>query len=230
MNVTDMISQIRFRLGNRTDLQAEIMREINLAQYELERDVTFNPYFLWRAKDLCICTECLDYAVPSGFIRLCEFNNPLYQAENEFCAYELDKGLGSFTYPQNTAVGRPSYFSLQSNNIRLNTRACGVMRLFYITATTPLSDSAVENLWTEKAYGLLMAKAGLTVASAVRDNDAVGYFAAAYQQTLAAFKKECVAYEDFGYNLARADTLFHGRLMHVGGWYEPGSVLCEGCE
>lgn len=229
MNLNDMVALIQARLGFRDDLQTEIIREINLAQYQLERDPTFNPYFLWRAKDICICPDCLDYALPAGFIRLDEFSNPLYQAEGSFCANELDKALAGHTYEPSKGSNEPTAFSIYSSNLRLNGRGCGILRMFYITATTQLSVGVVENLWTDKAFALLMNKAGMSIASILQEQVALQFFTSEYFVALASFKKECVAYEDQGSHAARGDVLYKFPIKNVGGWYEAGTIPCEGC-
>ena len=229
MNLNDMVSLIQTRLGFRTDLDAEIIREIQLAQYELERDPTFNPHFLWRAKDICICPECLDYVLPAGFIRLDEMNNPLYQDNGSYVAFELDKGIAVNTFEPNKVSGCPQYFSIYSNNLRLDKRACGILRLFYITATTQLTDVIVENLWTEHAFHLLMNKAGIAMATNIQESMAVDRFTTDYLVAYSAFKKACVAYEDQGMNISRAGTLYSSPVKQIGGWYEAGSIPCEEC-
>lgn len=230
MNLNDMISQIQMRLGFRKDLIDEIIREIQLAQYQLEHDVTFNPHFLWRGKDICICPDCIDYALPAGFLRLCEFNQPLFHCKDSSSAYELNRGIGNIAYAKDNPAGSPVYYTIQSNNLRLNVRACGILRLFYITATTQLSSSVLENLWTQKAYDVLLNKAGYAMALTVQNEAASARFGNDYARSLINFKRECIAYEDFGYDLARAESLYAGPIQETGGWYEPGSVDCEACE
>lgn len=226
MNVHDMISQIQNRLGFRTDLADKILKEINLAQFQLERDVTFNPYFLWRGRDLCLKEPCLNYALPEGFIRICEFNNPLFHPADSNLAYELNRGLAITSYAKDNSVGNPDCYTLQHGNIRLNKRAQGVLRLFYITSITPLSDLVSENLWTSKAYDLLMNKAGLACANLTRDGFAVEYFTKEYSASLINFKRECIAFEDYGYSIARADKLYNEFSFPVGGWYDIGETEC----
>ena len=226
MNLNDMVAQIQMRLGFRKDKEEEIIREIRLAQYELERDVTFNPYFLWRGKDICVKPDCINFPVPAGFLRLCEFNNPLWHEKGLTPAYEINRSIGNKTYAMDNAVGLVRHYSLQGSNIRLSARAEGILRLFYITATTPLSAEVVENLWTKNAYGLLMNKAGWLMARVLRDKDAEASFEKDFFASLVAFKRECIAFEDYGYNIARADNLYRYWNNSVGGWYEASE---EGC-
>lgn len=229
MNLNNMVSLIQTRLGFRDDIQDQVINEINLAQYALERDVTFNPHFLWRAKDICICPECVDYALPPGFLRLDEFSNPLFQPDGVFTSYELSKGIAATSYEPNKLAGCVTSFSIYAGNLRLNARACGLLRLFYITATTQLSLIVVENLWTQHAFDVLMNKAGMALASALEEQAAFALFSAEYAMTLRRFKTECVAYEDQGMNVARGDSLYKSPVKAIGGWYEAGSLPCEGC-
>ena len=229
MNLNDMISLIETRLGFRDDIADRIIKEVNLAQYELERDVTFNPYFLWRAKDICICPDCIDYALPAGFIRLDEMNNPLYQSEGSFCSNELEKALAVNTYEQSKGAGNITAFSIYSNNLRLNGRGCGVLRLFYYTATTQLSLTVLDNLWTTHAFSLLMNKTGIALANALNEERALAQFTNDFAYSMDRFKRECVAYEDAGMHVSRGDALYKFPVQEVGGWYEAGSIPCEGC-
>lgn len=229
MNLNDMVSLIQARLEFRDDQKDNIIKEINLAQYELERDVSFNPYFLWRGKDICVNETCLNFPVPAGFIRLCEFNNPLWHEKGCPYAYEIGRAVANKTYAADNPVGSINFFSLQGSNIRLSKRASGILRLFYITATTPLSEAVPENLWTQKAFALLMNRAGLQMANILRDARGVEFFEKSYAESLFKFKKECIAFEDFGYDIARADNLYRDWNNSVGGWYEPGAE-CQTCE
>lgn len=229
MNLNKMVSLIQARMGFRDDIQQHIVDEVNLAQYELERDVTFNPHFLWRAKDICICPDCVDYALPPGFLRLDEQNNPLYQETGVSVARELNRGLAVTTYEPEKAASNITSFSIYSGNLRLNGRGCGSLRLFYITATTQLSDSVLENLWTQHAFSLLMNKAGIALATSLKEEEAYRQFSIDYSIALDRFKRECVAYEDQGMNVARGDALYKYPVKAVGGWYEAGSIPCEGC-
>jgi hypothetical protein len=230
MNLTEMVSLIQARLGFRNDLELQIIREINLAQYELERNPTFNPYFLWRAKDICICPECIDYGLPAGFIRLDEFSNPLFQPSEANCSYELEKGIAVGTYEHSKLAGTPKAFSIYSSNLRLDVRACGLLRLFYITATTQLTSVILENLWTDKAFNLLMNRAGMSMASMLHDENALTLFTQNYFMAMDSFKRECVAYEDAGMNVVRGGALYEFPVRNIGGWYEAGSIPCGPCD
>jgi hypothetical protein len=223
MNLASMISQIQARLGFRDDLQSEILREIQLAQYQLERDVTFNPYFLWRAQDIVLHEECLDYALPQGFIRICELNNPLLHPACSPMALELNRGLAFTAYSKDNPARPPDCYTIQHGNLRLNGRVHGVLRLFYITSTQKLDEDCDSNLWTEKAYALLMNRAGLSCAKLVRDAYAEQSFEKEYATSLDTFKRECVAFEDFGYSIARADRLYGSLPPTIGGWYNGGT-------
>lgn len=228
MDISSLISQIQMQLGFRDDLDEHIVRELQLAQYELERDVTFNPWFLWRAKDICIKPDCLNYALPAGFIRLDETNNPLYHHKGSCKAYELNRGLAVHAYAQDNSVGFISHFTIQAKNLRLSQRGDGILRMFYITASAPLSLVNTTNLWTVDGYDVLMNKAGRAMANAVRDRDAIRHFETAYAESLINFKRQCIAYEDFGRDIARLDNLYlHQRF--TGGWYDPLSGGCEPC-
>lgn len=224
MNVHDMIAQIQVRLGFRKDLQEEILKEINVAQNQLERDVSFNPYFLWRGQDICLRESCLDYALPETFVRICEFNNPLFHPEGSPFAYEINRGLAVTSYAVDNSVGTPLCYTIQHGNLRLNKRVSGIFRLFFISSTTPLGGLVDSNLWTEKAYDLLMNKAGLACAKLVRDVSSISYFESDLAVSLLNFKRECIAFEDFGYSIARADKLYSEFSTPVGGWYD--SEIC----
>lgn len=224
MNLNDMISQIQARLGFREDLQEEILKEINLAQHQLERDVSFNPYFLWRGQDIYMSESCINYALPETFIRVCEFNNPLFHPAGAPFAYEVNRGMAVTSYAKDNSVGEVVCYTIQHGNLRLNKRVAGIFRLFFISSTAPLGGLVTENLWTEKAYDLLMNKAGLACAKLTRDNFAVDSFEKDLAASLVNFKRECIAFEDFGFAVARADRLYSEFSFPVGGWYD--AELC----
>lgn len=221
----DLVSLIQDRLGFRKDRADYILKEAELAQFELERDVTFNPWFLWRAADVCVKEDCVNLALPTGFLRLCEFNNPLFQPVGQEGAITLSRGFADDIYAKELSVGCPSAFSLQAKNLRLNRKANGMLRLFYITYNAPLGTSVKANLWTEHAFHLLMYKTGMAVAATLQNDPALKRFTSDYMMALDKFKAACVAYEDYQHELTRMPSP-HSiyNQVPVGVWLNPGTT------
>ena len=222
MGYDDLVKLLQTRLGFRTDLQDVIAVEVKLAQYELEKMVTQNPWFLWRAADVCVDTSCLSLALPLGFLRLCEFNNPLFHAEGAPCGYQLTRAFADSTYSVDSGVAPIETYTLQNKSLRLNARAKGKLRLFYITSSAKLSDAVQQNLWTEHAFDLLLNKTGIQLAATLRDQEALDMFSRNYAIALSNFQKECVAYEDTGFEQTRSPSLYTSyNNMPVGSFFDP---------
>lgn len=220
----DLVKIVQSRCGFRTDQVDYILKEAELAQYELERDVTCNPWFLWRAADICVKEDCVNLTLPPGFLRLCEFNNPLFQPVGQEGASTLSRGFADDIYAKELSAGCPTAFSLQAKNLRLNRKSNGMLRLFYITYNAPLGTSVKANLWTEHAFNLLTYKTGLAVASTLQNDAAEKRFRSDYATAYMAFKAACVAYEDYQHELIRAPSP-HSiyNQVPVGVWLNPGS-------
>jgi len=230
MGYDQLVAIIQTRCGFHDKLADVIAAEVQLAQYELEHDVTFNPWFLWRAADVCVDETCLNITLPVGFLRLCEFNNPLFQKQGCHQAYPLNRGFADDVYAHNMPAGVPYAFTLQAGFIRLDKRDTGLLRLFYISTNAKLSAAVQKNLWTENAFNLLLNKTGLAVAQTIQDASAVSRFSDGLTIAYSSFKKECVAYEDFGREQLRIKTessVWNQRP--VGGWYEAGTNTPCGC-
>lgn len=225
MGINELISLIKSRIGFRTDLDEYIMQECQLAQYMLEKDVRLTPWFLWRAADICVRDTCLDLAVPVGFLRMCEYNDPLFQCEGVSGAITLNRAFADDVFAKELAVAAPSSYTLQASNIRLNRKANGILRIFYFSTCPKLSLSVSENYWTEHAFDLLLNKTGMAVAATIQNESAMAFFAAQHRDSYNAFADECTSRDDVGYNLLRISTpytAFNSEL--VGVWVAPEST------
>lgn len=227
---SDLISLINARLGFRTDRADYILQEAKVAQYALERDVKVNPWFLWRAADICVKEDCVNLTLPPGFLRLCEFNNPLFQPVGQTGAITLSRGFADDVYAKELGNGCPTAFSLQAKNLRLNRKANGMLRLFYMTYNAPLGQGVEANLWTEHAFDLLLAKTGMAVAASIQNEAALTRFSGDYAEALRAFKAACVAYEDYQHEMTRSPSP-HSiyNQVPVGVWLNPGSTTPCDC-
>lgn len=223
MGFDDLVKLIQTRLGFNFTQQVTdaIAMEVRLAQYQLEKDVTYNPWFLWRAADVCVDETCLSLALPNGFLRLCEFNNPLFHPEGMPCGYQITRRFADSVYSSDMPVGKVDGYTLQAKSIRLNARAKGKLRIFYITANAKLSPSTQQNLWTEHAFDLLMNLTGRAVAGIIKNESAMQQFTQDYAMALSSFKRQCVAYEDHLMELSREVSLYSSyNEKPVGGFYD----------
>lgn len=221
MGYDDLIAMVQSRLGFHTKLAEVISREVQLAQYTLEKDVTYNPWFLWRAADVCVDETCLSLTLPVGFLRMCEFNNPLFHRCGSSCGYQITKGFADSTYSVDSAVGAVKFYTLQAKSLRLNARATGKLRIFYISTNAKLSPSNQFNLWTEHAFDLLLFKTTMAVAAIIRDTDGLSAATQDFAMAMNSFKRQCIAYEDYGFELTREQSLYSSYNENlVGGFYD----------
>lgn len=145
-------------------------------------------------------------ALPSDFERL------LYNAEPIFIfASSYTKLVRRYEEPQlilsQGALGAPTAFCLTGKTFSLVPAAGieGTVRIRYIAKATELALSATtENSWTENAFALLMAKAGIALAQALQ-SDTVAAFAADYASAYDEAMSDTVAREDTQFSLSRGD-------------------------
>ena len=181
------VSRVQQKLAFRTDLETEIIEALQDAQVELEKETTL-PWFL-QSEVSSISTVDGEERIklPSDFIREWE-DDPLWYY-NASAAEDPDKWAPLAkddleelreAYP---GEGAPKAYQLDVKYFRLFPTPDGVyvLKMIYYKHDTTLATN-VENLWLEHFPLLLISKAGLSVATSLRDKDAIGVFAVMEQQ------------------------------------------------
>jgi hypothetical protein len=178
------VSRVQRQLGFRTDLNEQIVDAMQDAQVQLEAEETL-PWFL-QSEISSISTVVGEERVklPSDFIREWE-DDPLWYfnssaEEDEDVWNELDKGtdLGVLrrTY---SGEGPPQAYHLTADYFRVFPTPDEIYTLkmtYYKNAL--VLDTNIENVWLKYFPWLLIGKAGVSLASSLRDKNALTVFAA----------------------------------------------------
>jgi hypothetical protein len=177
MTLEDMKTLLAGRLGQRTDIDDMIYREIRQAQRALEKTPPY-PWFLLTAgtKD----TAERDTLLPDNFIELLDDHVYIVKATADIEHYaESFKVYGGYLeHVQNFRLGRPKNFSLYGDRLVLYPAPdISYTFVFHFYGKEPeLAGPASENLWSTRAEDLLIAEAGWHVARNIRDNEAATLF------------------------------------------------------
>ncbi len=204
MTLQQMVSQIEFRLGNKRNLSAQIVNEIQLAQKSLEIDPKLNVYFLFRSWAFQAFVTERSYPMPNDFVKLCDTNQPYYLDVNN-TVFRLKRRLADAVFLPST-VGVPQYYAFQSMAFITDKLSDGVYRVFYYGMDSVLSlDGVTENNWTRLAPNVVMLKAAMNVAKTLRDMDLFNMLNAEYQVEYKNLFDMCVAQEDVGFDISRGE-------------------------
>ncbi len=184
------VSIIAQRLGNRTDLNDQIIAEMQFAQEALETE-DYKPHFLlseFADTTTTIGEERL--AVPSNFIQ--EYD------EGTLWYYDTTGATPVWTPLRKRAVediknaglaeGPPQYYSIGNGYFRLGPvpDAEYSIKMLYYKRDTVLTSN-IENGWLKYAPRLLIARTGLDVATFIRDPQLVQIFGQLYTDARAKF-------------------------------------------
>ena len=190
MAYATLLTSMKLRLGRRAAsfLDSDFLAEMILAQERLEQ-AAFLPRFLKKTSgdEVTTAGEFVVSALPpAGFLRLWDDMPLSYDDEggNEHEAKKVDTYQELVSkYNAGIATGIIYFYFDPSNNtfhIRPEQSRDVTFRCRYFGADTVLSG-ANDNLWTAKAGELLMAEAGLMIASSLRDTERMQFFATLQQ-------------------------------------------------
>lgn len=176
-----------------------MLAEINLAQSRLERDPNADWWFLLNRVMRPVTGGSAVVTLPDNYLRLAEQSIPvLFTEDGEALgklarAYQEDAILSETDYP--------AYYVLEGNTMSIYpipAENCSV-QIQYVAKQPELGAAMLENAWTAYGYTLLMCKAGIALAQALQNKDALSNFVADYN---AAYK------ETFNETIARSDVTF----------------------
>jgi len=204
MNLSQLLTTARFRLGNRTNIDSQIVSEIRLAQNSLERDPKLNLWFLFRSFVFQSYVGERSYALPNDFVKMAEMYQPYFQtAEN--AVFNLKRKPAHLVF-RPTSGGIPEYYGLEAQMFITDKEADGVYRIFYYASDRELIlGSQEDNDWTRMSPNILVLKAVMNVAKTLRDMDLFNLTKVEYDIEYQNLFAMCVAQEDFGYDLSRGD-------------------------
>lgn len=208
MSLMEMIAALRFRLGNKKGIDADILREIQLAQKRLEDDPTLEFWFLLQLGTLVVPAGEALVVLPQSFIRGFDGLAPalvvgegyvdLIRMEGEDARYEFG-----------AAVGTPVAYTFIDNQLKLyptpdNSYTIDFAFVQRAATLTDTEGSAVlTNSFTENAFNLLMNKAGITLSQALRDKEALSNFTNDYNAAFGEMLTRITQREDANFHNQR---------------------------
>lgn len=172
------VSVIANRLGQRTDLDSQIIAEMQLAQVRLEHKPEL-PWFLLKASSaLATTATSREVTLPTDFLREDE-DGTIWLTTTAGTLVKLvkddyDKLLDSTWLDEE---GQPSHFALKGGKWYMfpEPQLVYALSTFYYGKATVLSTD-IENSWLANAPELLIAETGLRVARFLRDPEYVSLF------------------------------------------------------
>ena len=182
MTRSEAVARIQRLLGFRSDLDTAIVDALKDEQVKLE-EAAFLPWFLL-VEVASISTTATEerVPVPSDFIRESEQTALWYydsSADEDARWNELKKAdIDTLRNVYHDTTGAPQAYALDQKYFRIKPIPDDTYTLklgsYFANATVLSSD--VENVWLEHVPDLLLGKAGMKVATSIRDQVAYGQF------------------------------------------------------
>lgn len=182
----DAVALIRTRCSNRaTDvlLEQTIVAELKMAQTELESALVLPWFLLTEIETAETIAHDERLKIPSDFIREPEEETSLwyYKVSDEGDPWkELDKdAYDKLKVKYSAQEGEPKAYALVGSYFRLKPTPDAIypIKMIYYGRDVPLATN-IENKWMKQCPDLMIAKAGLIIASQiVKDADAATGFA-----------------------------------------------------
>lgn len=182
MNFLEMQNRVKLMLGFRTANTADIIALLQEQQQELEHEPQL-PTFLKAETTSLTCTASTErMAVPTGFLREWDedklwVRNPDY---DETHWDELEKGSPMFLRPatQDEGEGIPRAYAYDQTSFLLfpTPDIVYTFRTIYYKAEPVLSADGDTNKWSQNLPYLLVGRAGLILATGLRDQMAMSVF------------------------------------------------------
>lgn len=179
MTLDDIKEMIAGRLGQRTDLDAMIYREVRQAQRTLEKTPPY-PWFLLTSLSTDYSTQ--SNTLPTDFIETLDDTLYILKATADVTAYttpaRVTGGYLEHVITSSTNTGRPRNFTLLGTSLFLYGPPDVSYSVFlpYYAKDDVLAGALSENLWTTYAEDVLIAIAGRQVARNIRDAERAAEF------------------------------------------------------
>ena len=205
MNLTEMIAALRFRLGNRKGLDSDIIREINFAQERLESDPTIPYWFLVKKSTISFTGGDAQVQFPPDFIREYDQVLPKLVVGDQLIPLvrmDEDDAIDLF----GGGKGQPQAYVIIDGEFTLYPTPLedGQFIFRYVMKEPKLEVGVVEeNAWTLNASQMLMNKAGIALAQALRDQDALATFTNDFSVAYSEMMTRVVAREEANFDRAR---------------------------
>jgi hypothetical protein len=165
---SEAIAIVKNRLGRRSDLDAEILSEIQLTQKKLERD-TLRPWFLARTENVLLATAADSLAVPAGFLDFPDWGGLWWEntAATDAARWQpIRRAFLSDLVDESPVPGAPGWFEMVGSNFLFNVAASQdfTIRQIYWGKEPSLAND-IENEWLVWAADLVIAETARQLAS-----------------------------------------------------------------
>jgi hypothetical protein len=207
------IAAIQRRLGFRAASwkSADIIAELQLAQTELEDEFLGSPPWFLLIEHASLATVALDelVALPSDFLAEYEQGGALYLYDSTAAEpwQPLTKGFEeALRAEQNGTSGRPKKYALSKAHCRLFPAPDAVYTLsFSYYGRDAVLSTNIENQWLKFFPGLLWNRAGMAMAEAAEDIEALGRFQTKYSEAMLGLRARIAGRRIDNTNLVRED-------------------------
>ena len=200
MNFGEAVANVAKKLGNRTDLDASIKSEMQLAQAELQAARTL-PWFLL-AEELYTTVDAgaTSVSVPDDFLREYE-EGALWIEDTTSTPSDYTRltkvSLDDLRTVEATGESdeAPAYYSLVGNYFYLAPPPAASTRLRILCYRTAdaLSADADTNVWLSNTPEVLISKTGMRMAQYLRSTELYSMFQAQYMEAMQAMEHSTVA-------------------------------------
>lgn len=203
--LTNLISALRFRLGNKTGREADFLREVQFAQQRLEDDPTLEYWFLVKLATLNVISGDRDVAVPLDFIREYDGIVPLLNVNSKQLALpraDFEEAVLSFQ----DAVGQPQCYAMYDERFVLfpiPDKAYTIDYNYLAREEDLVLTTNESNAWTKHAFQMLLNKAGIALAQSFRDKDALANFTADFQAAFSELLTRITQREEVNFHQSR---------------------------
>lgn len=187
--IDDAIQEIQEGIGYREDKAGEIRRALQRAQRMLERGASL-PWWLRKSKALIVAVDTNSVELPNDFIRISRDYAPYYTTSEGGRKYleEVLPDDGFERWKDEEDEG------LETGGLRAYSIEGGFFTVFpiadeeytitltYYKKADELDDDTGTNEWLDNAFDLMIAHAGVYIASQLRNEGAAAIFAARLQE------------------------------------------------
>lgn len=175
------VALIARRLGNRTDLNSDIVTELGYSQTILEQDAAITPWFLTSERSTASTTADEErIELPSDFLREYEYGTLwVYDSTEDDPWIELAKDdYDDLVSYHKGATGQPVSYALVGKYFRLfpTPDDAYTLKMIYIKQDDALSAGSTENEWLKYAPYLLCGHTGMAMAAYLQNKIAYAMF------------------------------------------------------
>lgn len=191
------VSRIQQGLGFRTDLETQIISALQEHQTFLEQGKTLPWFLLQEDQSLSITSGSQDVALPTDFLRVSEDTGIYYtDSDNERVDLVNRPEKEARQYYEDYDAGGPLAYVVRKDTIRVYPVPDDDYTLTWsYFKRADLLSTNIENAWLANAPYLLIAGAGILLATDLRDSAAVQTFTAMYQTAQTNLNNEVAARE-----------------------------------